>query len=157
MTTLLAPYQQESGLMGGVVRTTVAPAVIVAAARVLARELALECESVIAVQTKGHIELSYFLVNDANEPSGLQAVLRTELRLVGRKRWLQVSSLIPIWPMVAPYESELGELFGIRFTRESANEKESHLTVGIVLAPEMADHPQFPLRKGCVVGVGNTA
>jgi NADH:ubiquinone oxidoreductase subunit C len=80
---------------------------------------------------------SYFLRSYQHQE---QLILRISLIPASVDVWVEVDSVVSVWPMAASMEREMQEMFGIRFLG---------LPVGPRLLPE---HHGFVLRKGSLPG-----
>ena len=95
-----------------------------------------------SVHQKGRtLVFSYFIMSPAGE---ITACLKTKVPLPSDVREVDAPSLVKEWPMIATFEAEAGELFGIRFLNEKG---ESVYKAGGRL-PE--DWYGYPLRKAYV-------
>jgi NADH:ubiquinone oxidoreductase subunit C len=69
---------------------------------------------------------------------GHEVAIRAEVDAPDEREWLDLPSLVAVWPQAEPFETELSPLFGVRFTgrhRASAVMKDFGVPEG------------FPLRK----------
>jgi NADH:ubiquinone oxidoreductase subunit C len=69
-------------------------------------------EAFTVSEGKGKFILTYFIRSNSQN---MQLVLRTSVPVPGAAEFVEVPSMIGVWPHVEPFENELSPLFGIRF------------------------------------------
>lgn len=92
-------------------------------------------EAFTIYEARGKFVLSYFLCSN---PHGTRMVLRSSIQVPSEKEWIEIPSVIGIWPHAEPFENELASLFGIHF-------KGSKGTGGV--RKSFGTFSGFPLRK----------
>ena len=80
---------------------------------------------------------SYFLRSYQTQE---QLILRISLIPAASEAWVEVDSVVSVWPMAEPMEREMQEMFGIRF-------------LGLPVGPRfLPEYQGFVLRKGALPG-----
>jgi NADH:ubiquinone oxidoreductase subunit C len=85
--------------------------------------------------------ISWFL---RSRETQVQLVIRSSVVIESERKPVEVLSVRDIWPMAAPIENEVAELFGVRFKKTSGETVEIPRSL---LTEEQAGESKFPMRK----------
>ena len=92
-------------------------------------------EAFTVAELKGKFVLTYFVRSHSQNS---QLVLRSAVTVPGPTEFVEIPSMIGIWPHAEPFESELASLFGIQFTGARG---------GGEVRKNFGTYDGFPLRK----------
>ena len=95
-------------------------------------------ENLAAMQVDSAIVLSYFLRCTSPGKENQEMVLRASLVPANAEAWVDAPSVASVWPAAEPWQSEVAELFGVKFIGSGPLVRK--------ILPE--GWVGFPLRKG---------
>jgi Ni,Fe-hydrogenase III component G len=99
-------------------------------------------ENLSVAEVGDSLVVSWFL---RSRESQAQLVIRSSVVITSEKEAVELASVCDLWPMAAPLENEVAQLFGIRFINASGESIETCRTL-------LAEDAGFPMRKSYLVG-----